>query len=182
MPDVTCSKCGHDFFGYARDSYWPCPRCKAITWNRTALGYGQTRVSVQSSVREVLELFRKFSPIVTQAGVAQDHASGTQGVEFVVQTEPGRGFRGRFLVEGMGDEREQRQAWRLIVNWLKNTLLAVAFGALRAEEVFAGFAVSAELRGETLGRVIAARVGEGLPSLPGLQFEAELVALREPEE
>jgi len=177
MPDLICENCQREFFGYANMDYWPCPKCRTVAWNRARLGYGQTSIAVQRSIAEVLDLFRRFAPVTTQAGVAQDHETGRQGVQFVVRVGAEAGFRARLLIEATGSEREQRQAWRLIVNWLKNTLIAIAFGAVRSEEAFGGFATTQELRGKSVGDMLLRAAEEGLPQLPGLEVEIQPVHL-----
>jgi hypothetical protein len=97
--------------------------------------------------------------------------------EALVRVGAEAGFRARLLIEATGSEREQRQAWRLIVNWLKNTLIAIAFGAIRSEEAFGGFGTVAELQGKSIGDRLLAAVGGGLPTLPGLEVEVEPVRL-----
>jgi len=182
MGTLRYCECGALLPALYQRKWTKCRRCGSIVWNRRRLFAANTAVDTRKTMAEVMRIFEDFSPIVGQAGFAQDPDTATKGVEFVVRLAGEQtGWLARLMVS-YKNEREERQAWRLLRDWVKMTLTSVAMGALKREEAFGGFAVPPELQGQSVGASLVQALeqrgtGPAKVGLFGAQVYVEIRAL-----
>lgn len=199
----VCIWCGKAlWYAALTHAQWRCGYCKGVTFNPRKLSFWSTEVSEERTFFAVAKLFDRFKPIISSYSFAKDADSGRAGVEFVVRArfaieEPAEdkdgkpttktvwqesGLRMRLLPQMPTDPKLRAQRWRLVMNWLENTLEAIAIGAIRAEEAFLACAIGSLSNGQEirLGDAYLSRLPRGDLRVPMFQEQGDITILALP--
>ena len=184
---TKCNWCGKNVDGFASHKTWRCSNCRSVVYNPRFLSFAKTTITAQSTLAQICKLFDRFSAIIGSYGIINDTEEKRTGIDFILRakikeetidekfktttTWKDGGIHMRFVLPVSINDKGSAQALRLMLNWLENTLEAIAVGAIKAEDAFLSYVVGKfpDGREATLGDIARSQLVRDTLRLPMMQ-------------